>query len=154
MRALNLAAGAVIAGLGLAACAAGVAAQPSPAQPSPAQPSPARQSPAPGRHGPPRSQCFFHNDVQNFAAADEQSVYIRVGARDVYRLEVFAPCPDIDWSLRVGLRNFGGSSWLCVGDQVDVFVPIRGFGPNRCPARIGRKLTPEEVAALPKRARP
>jgi hypothetical protein len=101
---------------------------------------------SPGRYD--AHQCFYTRNVTSFAAPDEHTLYVRVGVRDVYRFDMFGPCPDIDWNQRLALVS-RGSSWICEGMDAEV-----GLGPQRCPVSHVRKLTPEEVAALPKRARP
>jgi hypothetical protein len=98
--------------------------------------------------------CFLSRDVVNFAAPDEHTLYLRAHIHDVYKVDVFGGCQDIDWSLRIGIKTYGGGDWLCVGDQAELIVPNRGIGPQRCPVKILSKLTPEEIAALPKKARP
>ncbi|MBS0296625.1 MAG: hypothetical protein JSR45_09955 [Proteobacteria bacterium] len=98
-------------------------------------------------------QCFPAREVANFAAPDDHTVYLRAGVKDIYRAEVFGGCLDIDWSLRIGIRSYG-SSFICVGDPAELIVPNRTIGTQRCQVKIAAKLTPEEVAALPKRARP
>jgi hypothetical protein len=90
--------------------------------------------------------------VTSFAAPDEQTLYVRVGVRDVYRFDMFARCPDIDWNQSLALIS-RGSSWICSGMDAEV-VSHSPIGRQRCPVRDMHKLTPDEVAALPKRARP
>ena len=45
----------------------------------------------------PRPSCFWTSRIENFAAVDEQNLYLRVGIRDVYRAKLFSNCFDIDW---------------------------------------------------------
>ena len=49
-----------------------------------------------------------------------------------------------------------GSSLICEGPNLDVDVVVRDIaaGRQRCPVTSIRKLTPDEVAALPADARP
>ncbi|MDB5444203.1 MAG: hypothetical protein JWP86_2708 [Phenylobacterium sp.] len=97
-------------------------------------------------------QCFYTRNVSSFAAPDEKTLYVRVGVRDVYRFDMFGTCPDIDWNQRVALVS-RASSWICDGMDAEV-VTHSAIGPQRCPVRSMHKLTPEEIAALPKNARP
>ena len=97
-------------------------------------------------------QCFWTHQVNNFAAADERIVNVRVGVKDVYQFEMFGPCPDVDWSERIALVSRGGSS-ICTGLDAEI-ITRSAIGPQRCPVRNIRKLTTAEIAALPKRARP
>ena len=96
--------------------------------------------------------CFYTRNADGFAAPDDKTLYVRVGVRDVYRFDMFAPCLDLDWNQRLALVS-RSSSWICSGMDADV-ITHSPIGPQRCPVRHVRKLTPEEVAALPKKARP
>jgi len=97
-------------------------------------------------------QCFWTRNADGFAAADEHTLNVRVGVRDVYQFEMFGPCPDIDWNQRIALISRSGST-ICTGMDAEV-VTRSPIGPQRCPVRSVRKLTPEEIAALPPRAKP
>ena len=129
--------------IALAACAALLAGG---AAEAPAT-SPAAKPPAKGH------ECFYTRNVTNFAAIDENTLYVRVGVRDVWRFEMFARCPDIDWNEHLTLVS-RPSSWICDGMDAEVITRSPGIGRQRCVVRSVRKLTPEEVAALPRRARP
>jgi hypothetical protein len=99
------------------------------------------------------NQCFYTRMVSGFAAPDEKTLYGRVGVRDVYRFDMFGRCPDIDWNQHLALVS-RPSSWICNGMDAEVITHAVGIGRQRCPVTAVRKLTPEEVAALPRRARP
>jgi hypothetical protein len=75
-----------------------------------------------------------------------------VGVRNVYQFEMFVPCQDMDWNQRIALVSRASSS-ICTGMDAEV-VTHSPIGTLRCPVRSVRKLTPEEIAALPPRARP
>lgn len=100
----------------------------------------------------PKRQCFHASSVNGFRAADEHTLYINVGVRDVYQFEMFARCPDMNWNERLALVS-RGSSWICSGLDAEV-ISRTPIGRQRCPVRSIRKLTSQEVAALPKRLRP
>lgn len=96
--------------------------------------------------------CFFTRDVDSFSAAGDRTVYVRVGVKTVYRLDLFAPCPDIDWDWKIALVSHG-SDWIC--SPLDATIIARGpIGPMRCEVNKVTRLTPEEVAALPRKSRP
>jgi hypothetical protein len=109
-------------------------------------------APPKGPAGHPDRKCFWARNVNNFQAVDEEHVNIRVGAHDVYEMTMFGPCPDIDWAQRIALKS-RGSSFICTALDAEIIAPST-FGPKRCAIRDIRYLTPAEVAALPKRARP
>jgi hypothetical protein len=103
----------------------------------------------------PKPSCFWANRIQNFAAVDQRNLYLRVGIHDIYRAKLFANCFDISWVHRLALVS-RSSSLICEGPNLNVDVVIRdvGLGRQRCPVTEIRKLTPDEVAALPSGARP
>jgi len=101
---------------------------------------------------PTRNQCFWTRNADGFAAADEHTLNVRVGVRDVYQFEMLGSCPDIDWNQRIALISRSGSN-ICTGMDAEV-VTHSPIGPQRCAVRSMRKLTPEEIAALPRRAKP
>jgi hypothetical protein len=103
----------------------------------------------------PAAACFWTTSINNFAAVDEENLYLRVGVRDVYRAKLFATCLDLDSVHHLALVSHG-SSLICEGSNLDTDVVVRdiGIGRQRCPVTDLRKLTPDEVAALPRGARP
>ena len=115
-----------------------------------AQPPPA----APPR--PPAPACFWIRNVTNFAANDTNTLYLKVGFNQTWRLGLFANCFDLDWVHHLGIRARGVGSSVCEGRNPDIDVVVRdpGFGHQSCPVTDVRRLTPAEVAALPKNARP
>jgi hypothetical protein len=101
----------------------------------------------------PARQCFWARDVDGFAAADDKTVNVRVGVHDVYQFEMFGHCNDVDWAEKIAIVSRGGSSLICSGLDADLIVPST-IGPQRCPISHMRKLTPEEIAVLPKHGKP
>ena len=97
-------------------------------------------------------QCFWTRQVNNFASDDNRIVNVRVGVKDVYQFEMMGRCQDVDWNNRIAIRS-RGSDYICTGLDAEIISPT-AIGPDRCPVKSIRKLTPEEVAALPKRAKP
>ncbi|MCG9917580.1 MAG: DUF6491 family protein [Phenylobacterium sp.] len=97
-------------------------------------------------------ECFFTRNVTGFSAPDDQTLYLRVGVRDVYEMALFAPCPDIDWTHQLGVVSRSGSS-VCRGSDATIISP-GPLGAQRCMVRAVRKLTLTEVEALPKGRRP
>lgn len=105
----------------------------------------------------PAHSCFSTLQVQNFRQGRINEVYLRVGRSDVYRLDAVAGCNDLDFANRLAIvPDFGGAAGdrVCSDDTVRVIVPGTASPASVCRARISRKLTTEEVAALPERQRP
>ena len=97
-------------------------------------------------------QCFWTRQANGFAAQDDRTVNVRVSSRDVYQFQLMGHCPDIDWSQQIALISHSGDS-ICSGLDAEI-VTRSPIGPMRCPVSHIRKLTPEEIAALPRKARP
>ena len=90
-------------------------------------------------------QCFRASEVNGFTAVDDRTVNVHTGVNDVYRLELFGYCPDVDWTQAIAIRS-RGSSWICQGFDAELFVPST-IGTQRCPVKAVRKLTDEEIKA-------
>jgi uncharacterized protein DUF6491 len=110
----------------------------------------------PVKNDPPaKNQCFWARNVTSFAAPDDRTVYVQVSSRDVYKFDLMVSCPDIDWNQRLALTSSGGSGGsICSNMDAQIVSRATGIGRQRCPISHMRKLTPEEIAALPRRARP
>ena len=102
-----------------------------------------------------KNECFWSRNVTSFAAPDDHTVYIKVNLHDVYRLDLMIACPDVDWDQRVALvSNHGAGGSICSPLDAEIVSHAQGLGRQRCPVKAISKLTPEEIAALPKRAKP
>lgn len=100
-----------------------------------------------------RTDCFFNRQVQSYTAAnDDKTLYVRAG-KNTYRLETFGRCLDLSSALNIGLDSHPSSS-ICSALDVTIVVPSSSMGPQRCAVRTLVKLTPEQIAALPKGDRP
>ena len=97
-------------------------------------------------------QCFFARNMTSFAPVGREKLNIRVGVNDYYQIDLLGTCQDLDWSQRIGLQS-RGSDWICSGLDVTIIVPSQ-IGPQRCNASSIHKLTPAEVAAIPKKEKP
>jgi len=117
---------------------------------APAADKPADTAAAPGKAP---NQCFHASMIDGFAAPDEDNLYVRVG-RDVYHFTMFSHCLDLDWNQRIALRSRGGGNFICNALDVDVVNHATGLGRQRCAVSSMEKLTPAQIAALPKRAKP
>ena len=100
-----------------------------------------------------KNECFWARNVTSFAAPDDKTLYVRVGVNQVFRFEMFGSCPEIDWNQRLALVSRGGDN-ICSGMDAEVVTHSPGIGRQRCAVRSMHKLTPEEVAALPPKAKP
>ncbi|HEX8570409.1 MAG TPA: DUF6491 family protein [Caulobacteraceae bacterium] len=92
-------------------------------------------------------ECFHTGSVTNYRQVDDRHVDLTVGVNRVYRVEMFGACPDVDWASRIAVVSRSGGSFICRGQDLELIVPRSGIGPDRCPGRSIRQLTPEEIAA-------
>ncbi|MDP3489359.1 MAG: DUF6491 family protein [Phenylobacterium sp.] len=114
-------------------------------------------APNPGGSNPVQAatsarECFFTRSVNGFSAPDDETLYLRVGVRDVYEMRMFSPCPDMDWAQQLAVVSRSGSS-VCRGADATIISP-GPLGEQRCLVRAVRRLTPAEVEALPRGSRP
>jgi hypothetical protein len=109
-------------------------------------------TPPPAKHA---QSCFWQRQIQNFAASDDSTLYVRVGASDIYQLKLFSPCIDLAWDHHLAIVAHGGGD-ICEGNGLDteIVAPETGIGHQRCQVTSIRKLAPAEIAALPRDARP
>ncbi|GAW41553.1 hypothetical protein SH203_01961 [Brevundimonas sp. SH203] len=95
--------------------------------------------------------CFRPSLVRNFTAPNEQTLYVRTSATEVFQIDATV-CRDLPQALSIALVPMDGSSRLCVGDPARLRSPTTG--PEPCRVRVLRQLTADEIAALPSRDRP
>ncbi len=99
------------------------------------------------------NQCFYTRNINGFRATNDHTLYIRVGVRDIYRLDLMNDCTGLTFRQGLGLESTPGDPWICSAIQATVVYRDTGIR-NRCPVSNIHKLTPEEIAALPKRDLP
>jgi len=101
------------------------------------------------------SQCFDADQLRNFRSNRDDSLYVRTVRNEVFELKVSAGCHNIDSAVGIALvPGMGSISRLCAGDWTNVEIGGGGAPLAPCRAVVERRLTPEEVAALPDRDRP
>lgn len=96
-------------------------------------------------------RCFNATTINDFRAIDRHRIIVTAGVSHHYLLDILGTCPDIDWSLRIGLRSTSGSSWVCQGQDAELLVP-GATGIDRCPVLGVRPISVDEAKAL--RAKP
>ncbi len=102
-------------------------------------------------------QCFNVSQVTNFRQGRHSQVFLRVGRSEVYELSAAGGCSDLDFANQLTITPDSGgatSARLCVGDSARVHAHGSSQTPSACRARVTRKLTDEEIAALPDNQRP
>ena len=105
---------------------------------------------AAGRHD---NRCILSTMVESFNAPDTQTVYLRVGVNEFWKLGLQNNCLELPYRLNVGLKVTGTSPWIC--SPVEATIINHGAGiPHQCPVISMHRLTRDEAAALPKGVRP
>lgn len=93
--------------------------------------------------------CFPVNDVRNWEGVRGAKVIIRTGRDDFFEASFIGPCPEIDFAQQIVIHPRTGYR-VCEGDDVHITIVNRAT----CRADRFRKLSADEVAALPPRRRP
>jgi hypothetical protein len=105
---------------------------------------------APAHAQAPGQSCFYANQWTSWKAPDDHTIFLNVGNR-VFRLDLASSCP----TLRMGatLITNNPSAQLCSAIDWDLRVRAAGITAG-CIVSKMTQLTPDQIAALPKDARP
>jgi len=98
--------------------------------------------------------CFSLSDWHGWSSPDSKTMYLKVRNRDVYRLDLTHGSNQLNWPGSHLVTVVRGSDRICNPIDLDLRVSD-GFGmaiPIR--AKTITKLTPDEIAAIPKKDRP
>lgn len=102
----------------------------------------------------PKTGCFFSNDWRGWKASpDARSIYIRVGVRQIYKVDFTAQCPFLTQPL-ARLITSTPTGTVCRPLDLDIKVATPGGFPTPCLVDRLTALTPAEAAALPKALTP
>jgi hypothetical protein len=111
---------------------------------------PVQAAPSPSTYAP----CFFITQWNGWKSPDPKVVYLGVNMHDVYRLDLAAPSSQLGWPDVHLISEVRGSSSICSAIDLQLSVgDTNGFREPLFPAKL-TKMTPEEVAAIPKKFRP
>ncbi|MDB5431790.1 MAG: hypothetical protein JWP35_2906 [Caulobacter sp.] len=98
--------------------------------------------------------CFQSTDWQGWSSPSPNILYLRVRIKDVYRLDLSAGSNQLQWPSNHLINTIRGSSLVCSAIDLDLAVSDGNGFVQPLIVKSIRKLTPEEVAALPKKDRP
>ncbi len=99
--------------------------------------------------------CFFSSQFNNWKAADDKTMFIRVGVNRYFRVEFANGCQTLTWPNAILVTQFRGSNTVCSAIDWDLKVSQGPHGiTEACIVSQMTELTPAEVAALPKKAKP
>ena len=112
------------------------------------------QAPAQAPAAKPRPPCFSLSDWRGWSSPSRDVLYMKVRHKDVYRLDLTRGSNQLGSAGTHIVSVVRGSDRICNPIDLDLRVSD-GFGfamPIR--AKTITKLTPEEIAAIPKKDRP
>jgi hypothetical protein len=104
--------------------------------------------------GLPRGQCIRSHEIRNHTIADDHTMLIDVNGQATYRITVGGACMGgAVTSDPIITREPPGSHVICKPIDMDLSISKSGF-ESRCIVQSIVKLSPQEVAALPKKLKP
>ncbi len=110
--------------------------------------------PAAARPSAPNAPCFFVSQWQGWTSPNPDVIYLGVNMHEVYRVDLSAGSPQLQWPDSHLVSIVRGSSSICSPLDLDLKVSDNSGFATPLIARTLTKLTPEEVAAIPKKYRP
>ncbi|RIV85737.1 hypothetical protein D2V07_10395 [Aurantiacibacter zhengii] len=93
--------------------------------------------------------CFFTREINGYSNAPESPrgrdrLYIATGVSERWLLETWGSCPELDFSLAVGLDARGSTS-ICTGQMETLVVPSAIPDTlDRCPVRVVGRVIEED----------
>ena len=100
-----------------------------------------------------QDQCFMSRNINGFSAPNDRTVYVRVGVKEVWRLDLMNDCTGLAFRNSFALQGSPTGPWIC--HPLDATVIFNEPGNRqRCPVSALHRLTPDERAALPPHDRP
>ncbi|WP_339933438.1 DUF6491 family protein [uncultured Brevundimonas sp.] len=100
-------------------------------------------------------QCFWASSLSNFRQGDHGSLYVRDRSDQVFEVSTRERCQELDLASSVAIQSeYSSVGRLCVGDNARITMRGLGGEPASCRARVDRRLTADEIAALPDNQRP
>jgi hypothetical protein len=102
---------------------------------------------------PTTDTCFKRRDVHNHTVGGPKTLYLDVSGSGVYRIEMSNSCLAAATSSDpLIFNNQTGAQSVC--KPMDLDITVAAAGPSKCIVSSISKLSPAEVAALPKKMRP
>lgn len=116
---------------------------------------PALTTPAPpSGTGLPRGQCFRSHDIRNHTIADRNTLLVDVNGRATYRITMRDNCLAAAIpSDPLITRTPPGSTIICKPIDLDIGIARNGF-TTQCIVDSIVKMSPAELAALPRKLKP
>lgn len=113
----------------------------------------AAQAAAPSPDAKPKSACFFTRNWDGWRSPDEKTIYLRVNVRDIYKVDLAGGSSLLKWPDSHLINEVRGTDSVCNPIDLDLKVSNDQFVEPLFVKAI-TKLTPEQVAAIPKKYLP
>jgi hypothetical protein len=112
-------------------------------------------SPAPAAAKPAANDsCFFSSSWQGWHAPNDKTIYLRINLHDIYRVDLSSGSSLLTWPGARLVNVEHGSDSICSPLDLNLTVADQGGARDFVIAKSITKLTPEEVAAIPKKDLP
>lgn len=97
-------------------------------------------------------QCLRVADARNFAVAGERTLNVKANINEYYQLEIAPNCQGFNFENVVGLKSRTVNPYACEARELEILTSVQSGG--RCEVLSMRRMSAEEVAALPAREKP
>lgn len=100
-------------------------------------------------------ECFLSNDWHSWSApGDGDVLYLAVSVNEVWRVELTPGSHVRKYPDQFLINRVRGSNWICSPLDLDLALADHHGMRKGLIARSLHKLTPEEIAAMPRKDRP
>jgi hypothetical protein len=103
---------------------------------------------------PSTNNCFFVTQWQGWKSPSPDVIYLGVNLHDVYRVDLSAGSSMLSWPNMHLVSIVRGGDSICTALDLDLKLSDDHGFTQPLIARTLTKLTPEQVAAIPKKYRP
>ncbi|MDB5458596.1 MAG: hypothetical protein JWO72_337 [Caulobacteraceae bacterium] len=102
-----------------------------------------------------QASCFRSADWAGWHAPDDKTLYLRVNLHDIYRVDLSYGSSMLKWPDSHLVSVMHGSDYICSPLDLQLSVAQNGGGMrDYLMAKSITKLTPDQVAAIPKKDLP
>ncbi len=101
-----------------------------------------------------RANCFRMSMLSSTRPDGDRRIYARVGVNTFYRIDLAHRCSSLPYQGNfLVLEPAAGSDLIC--NPIDLDLKVNDHGANEaCFIKSITRLTPEEAAAIPRKAKP
>jgi hypothetical protein len=103
---------------------------------------------------PSTNNCFFVTQWQGWKSPSPDVIYLGVNLHDVYRVDLSAGSSMLNWPNMHLVSIVRGSDSICTALDLDLKISDDHGFTEPLIAKALTKLSPDQVAAIPKKFRP